>query len=135
MNIFTDIVFIFVFVFVILHFKLISITETNVVFQKIFLFITVSLFATALHVMKTIRRQKPVNMFLSFNDGLLIGLLAFIGHTLLFDLWYMPDTNNWLTNMVDNKYITLNVLVAMFISSSIIVGKSTTYIFKTEPCN
>src|ERR1700677_2859847 len=100
MNAFTDIVFIFVFVFVILHFGLIDVTSTNVVSQKIYMFIAVTFFVTIMNLMKSVRRQTPIRMWDSISNGLFIGILAFIGYTFLFDLWYMPDTNNWLVGVV-----------------------------------
>ncbi|VBB18327.1 hypothetical protein YASMINEVIRUS_790 [Yasminevirus sp. GU-2018] len=134
MNVFTDIVFIFVFVFVILHFGLINITTSNVVTQKLFMFIAVTLFATMMSVMKSVRRQSPIKMWNSLSTGLIIGMLAFVGHTVLFDLWYMPETNSWLMSAVDGQYITLNILLALFISTSIAVGRSVTFLFNTEMC-
>src|SRR5579872_4598065 len=113
MNAFTDIVFIFVFVFVILHFGLIDITSTNVVVQKIYMFIAITVFATLLSLMKSIRNKTPIRMWHSIINGLIIGILAFIGHTFMFDLWYMPETNGWLSSIVDGHYITLNILMAL----------------------
>lgn len=135
MNVFTDIVFIFVFVFVILHFGLIDITNTNVVAQKIYMFIAITIFATLLSLMKSIRKQTPIRMWHSINNGLIIGILAFIGHTFLFDLWYMPESNAWLSSIVDGQYITLNILMALFISLTIMIGKSINLVFSTELCD
>lgn len=132
MNIFVDLVFIFVFVFVLCHFEIVNITNTNIVKQKTLLFIAITLFASMLYIMKQIRRKTPIDIWNSFSNGLIIGLLAYIGHTLLFDLWYIPETNKWLVDIVDNKYITLNILLAIFVVISFAFGKSLIHIFKNE---
>lgn len=132
MNIFTDIIFIFVFVFILCHFEIINITNTNIIKQKILLFIAVTLFASTMYIMKTIRKKTPIDIWNSFSNGLLIGLFAYIGHTLLFDLWYIPETNKWLIDIVDDKYITLNILLAIFVVISIAFSKSFGYIFVNE---
>lgn len=134
MNVFTDIVFIFVFVFVILHFGLINITSSNIVVQKIFMFVAVTLFATMMNVMKLIRYQSPVMMWKAASAGLAIGTLAFVGHTILFDMWYMPEMRGVLDSAVDGQYITLNVLLAIFISIVIAIGRSIIFLFSTEMC-
>lgn len=135
MNVFTDIIFIFVFVFVILHFGVINITDSNVVTQKVFMFVAVTMFATIMSVMKSIRRQNPIIMQSAFSTGLSIGILAFVGHTILFDMWYMPETHEWLVGAVDGQYITLNVLLAIFISITIAIGRSFSFLFNTETCD
>jgi len=136
MNPFTDILFIFVFVFVILHFGLIDIEKTDIVRQKIYMFLAVSIFASFLYVLKSVRKQCPVHVWNVISSGLLIGLLAYIGHTLLFDLWYNPTSQSWLKSTVDTDFFTLNILLSSFIAFSIAVGKSLHYLFDTSnPCN
>lgn len=135
MNTFTDIVFIFVFIFVILHFGIINIRETNVVWQKLYIFIAVTFFASLLYVMKSIRRQTPIDTWNVINNGLFVGLMAFIGHTLLIDMLYMRETHDWIISLVDDTFFTWNILLCLFICSSVAVGKSVICIFNTDTCN
>lgn len=135
MNTFTDILFIFVFVFVILHFGLINITSNNVVTQKLYMFIAVTMFASMLYVMKSIRRQCPIKVWDVISSGLIIGMLAYVGHTLMFDMWYMKETHDWIANIVDEQYFTLNIVLSLFICFAIAVGKSVGYIFNTDLCS
>ena len=135
MNQFTDIVFIFVFVFVILHFGVINITATNVVAQKLYIFIAVTMFSWLLYSLKSIRRQCPIKVWDVISNGLIIGMLAFIGHTIFFDLLYMPETNKWISSTIDDTYFTHNIMLCIFICTSVLVGKSIGFIFYTEPCN
>lgn len=135
MNAFTDIVFIFVFVFVILHFGLINVfNNDNIILQKTIMFVLVTIFATLLYVMKSIRRQKAINLWNSAGSGLIIGMLAFVGHTLLFDLKYMDSTKEQIEGITDNKYFTENVLLSLLIALTIAFGKSIIYIFAIENC-
>lgn len=134
MNIFTDIVFIFVFVFVILHYGIVDVRKTNVVWQKLYMFVAVTLFASLLYAMKSIRRQQTIRPWDIINDGVFVGLLAFIGHTLLFDMLYTPDTQQWVTSFASASYFTVDVLLAFYICLSILVGKSIGYIFSTNAC-
>lgn len=134
MNIFTDIVFIFVFVFVLLHFELIDIKNKNIITQKILMFIYVTLFASILNMMKSIRRQLPIDVWSSVSDGLLVGIFAYAGHTLLCDLWYMPESRAWIEQTVDDTYFTLNMLLALFVVLIVTVGRSIKLIFSTELC-
>ena len=132
MNIFTDILFIFVFVFIILHFKLIDITSQNVVTQKTLMFVSVTIFASLLYAIKSIRHNKPINTWDVINSGVIIGILSFIGHTFLFDMWYMKESSEWLKSHIDEKYITLNVILTFYICILISFGKFIGYIFDTE---
>lgn len=137
MNIFTDLVFIFVFVFVLLHFEVIKITESNVVTQKLYMFLAVTAFASMLNIMKAIRKQYVIRMWDVISSGLIIGMLAFIGHTLMFDLFYMKETRPFMDSVIDWKaeYITPNVILSLFICGTIAVGRSMSCIFNTDICN
>ena len=99
------------------------------------MFLAVTIFASMINIIKPIRRQTPVKIWNAIINGLIIGMLAFIGHTILFDLWYMPETNEWLEGIVDDKYITLNVVLAFFISVTILIGKSIGFIFSNDLCD
>ena len=133
MNAFTDIIFIFVFVFVILHFQLIDISSNNIIIQKFFMFIAVTIFAWLLYSMKAIRHQQPINIRDVINNGLIIGVMAFVGHTILFDLLYTPETNKWITDRINN-YFTVNIITSLFVSMGIAIGYSAKCIFSTESC-
>ena len=139
MNPFTDIVFIFVFVFVILHYGLICIEGTNIVLQKLYIFLAVTMFSWLLYSLKSIRRQQPIKIWDVVSSGLIIGMLAFIGHTVFFDLLYMKGANVeasvWLKGMMDKTYFTHNIMLCIFISTFIFIGKSVGYVFRTELCN
>lgn len=134
MNTFTDIVFIFVFVFVILHFGIINIRQTNVVWQKLGMFVAVTVFSSLLFLLKSIRRQQTIDTWNIINNGLMIGLLAFVGHTIMFDMLYTPETQKWVVSFVDSKYLSVNILLAFYICLSITIGKSFGYIFNTNAC-
>jgi hypothetical protein len=135
MNQFTDIVFIFVFVFVLLHFELINIKNSNIVSQKLLMFIYVTAFATMLNIMKSIRCKIPIDMWNAVADGIIIGMLAYIGHTMLYDMWYMESTRKWIESWVDETYLTLNVLLTISVVMAVTIGKATKIIFSTETCN
>lgn len=133
MNTFVDVVFIFIFVFVIMHFKIIDITTINVITQKLFMFIAVTAFATLLSIMKSIRRRCSIDMWKSINSGVLVGLLAFIGHTIFFDMHYMTETRSWTESM--EKSTSYEVTIALFIAIMIILGRATRYIFTIDDCD
>ena len=136
MNTFTDIVFIFVFVFVILHFGIINLyaENANIVWQKLAMFVAVTIFASLLYVMKAIRRQQIIKPWAAISSGVFIGLLAFIGHTMMFDMLYMPTTQEWIKGFADGKYFTRNVLLAFYICFTILIGKSVGCVFNSDPC-
>lgn len=108
---------------------------TNVVMQKIYIFIAVTIFTWLLYSLKSIRRQCPVKIWDIVNNGLMIGILAYVGHTAFFDLLYMPETHGWIAGTIDDTYFTHNVVLSIFVSASIMIGKSIGYIFYTESCN
>ena len=135
MNPFTDIVFVFVFVFCLLHFELINLKNPNIVQTKVSMFIYVTIFATILNMMKSVRRQMPIDVWNASADGIIIGILAYAGHTMVYDIWYMPSTNTIIKSWVDETYFTLNVLVAISVALAITVGRAVKFIFATEPCS
>jgi len=134
MNAFTDIVFIFVFVFVILHFKLVDITSNNIIIQKFFMFIAVIIFAWFLYSLKSIRHKYPIEVKNIITNGLIVGILAYVGHTLMFDLLYMKDTNQWMIDRINN-YFTANIMLSFFICMSIAIGYSIRCLFNTDTCH
>jgi hypothetical protein len=133
MNAFTDLVFIFVFVFVMLHFDVVDITCNNIILQKFLMFISVTIFAWLLYSIKAIRHKYPINVWNVISNGLIIGMLAFIGHTILFDLLYVPETNIWITSKI-NDYFTINVITTIFVVLAIALGYAFKCIFTTETC-
>jgi hypothetical protein len=135
MNIFTDIVFIFVFIFTLLQFGIINIKTTNIIIQKFYIFIAVTMFCWLLYSMKSIRRQNSIKIWDMISNGLIIGMLAYVGHTLFFDMYYMPETHILLSNNIDSIFFTHEIMLCIFISISIMIGKSVGYIFYTEACN
>lgn len=140
MNPFTDVIFIFVFVFVILHFGIVVISDennNNIIMQKFTLFIAVTIFAWFLYAMKSIRYRYPIQVWDVISSGLIIGVLAYVGHTVYYDLMYMKETNEWMDANIfkDSKIFTPEILLTLFVCFSILVGKSIGYIFNTEPCN
>ena len=135
MNIFTDIVFIFVFVFTLLQFGIINIKSTNIIIQKFYIFIAVTMFCWLLFSMKSIRRQCSIKIWDMISNGLIIGMMAYVGHTLFFDMYYMPETHTLLSQNIDPIFFTHEIMLCIFISLSIMLGKSVGYIFYTEPCN
>ena len=135
MNIFTDIVFIFVYVFVLLHFNIIQPEKTTIAMQKLQIFLAVFIFASILYVIKSIRKQCPINTWDAINSGLLIAMFAYIGHTLLFDFWYETGSRGFIENKIKNSsFLSLNILLLLFISFSIAIGKSVGYLFNTNYC-
>ncbi len=130
MNVFIDAVFIFVFVFVLMHFKIIDIKETNVVYQKFLIFIAVTLFATSLSIIKTIQSDCPINFWNSVNSGLIVGALAFVGHTLMFDLFYMPETRPLIDAMKES--FALEIILSTMIASAVVFSRVTRYVFTVD---
>ena len=135
MNQFTDIVFIFVFVFIILHFGVVNISTTNIVAQKLYIFTAVTIFSWLMNSIKSIRRQCPLKVWDIISNGLIIGIFAYAGHTLFIDMLYIPETHAWIKNTRNNTYFTSNIMLIIFICTSIMIGKSMEFIFYTEPCN
>ena len=134
MNPFTDIIFIFVFVFTLLYFGIININTTHPVLIKIYLFIAVTLFTWMLYSMKSIRRQCPIKIWDVISSGLIIGMLAFVGSTFYYDMVYTAETKPIILSMLDKTYFTENVMLCLFISTSIMIGKSAVYIFNIDHC-
>lgn len=135
MNTFVDLVFIFVFVFVITHFMIVNVESPNVITQKLLIFLAVTIFATLLSVMKSIRRQCPVNTWRAINSGILVGLFAYIGHTVLFDLNYMQNTRGWVQSTRESIPGGLEILLPLMIILAIAFGKSMRYIFTADDCD
>ena len=131
MNVFIDIVFLFVYIYILIYF-LLDLEKTDVITQKIILFLGIFFFASLLSIIKFIRDQKIVDMNYSINSGLYIGLFAFIGHTILFDLNYMPKTRSSVENIKQNVPGGLDMLLALTIILSITFGKSVKYILTLE---
>lgn len=121
------------FTFVLTHFRIIDIGMQNVVQQKLYMFLAVSIFATLLSVMKSIRRKCPIDTWKSINSGLLIGLFAFIGNTIFWDLYYMPETSEHIKNA--GMTISLEVLIGLIIASTITFGRILRYIFYVNDCD
>lgn len=132
MNTFVDIVFIFVFVFVLMHFEIIEIRRTNIVSQKLLIFVAVTLFASLLSAMKSIRRRCPVDTWRIVNAGVLTGLFAFIGHTILFDLIYMRETRDTVDSIKDK--MNIEILLALMIVFAITLGRSVKFVFTVDDC-
>jgi H+/Cl- antiporter ClcA len=135
MNTFVDLVFIFVFVFVLTHFMIVSVKATDIITQKLLIFLAVTIFATLLSVMKSIRRQCPVNTWKAINSGVLVGLFAYIGHTILFDLNYMEGTRDLVQSTRESIPGGLETLLALMIILAIAFGKSMRYIFSVDDCD
>jgi DNA integrity scanning protein DisA with diadenylate cyclase activity len=140
MNLFTDVIFIFVFVFVILHFGVVVISdpkENNIIKQKFMLFIAVTIFSWLLYAIKSIRCKTPIQVWDIINSGLIIGMLAYVGHTVYYDLMYMDNTNEWLNVNIfkDSAIFNAEIALAMFVSFAILFGKSIGYIFIMESCD
>lgn len=130
MNVFFDAVLIFIFVFMLTYTKVIDISATNVIQQKILMFLAVSLCATLISICKTICNNHIVDMWKSINSGIIIGLLAFVGHTFMFDLFYMPQTSDLVKSM--NNSISYEIILASMIAISITIGKELKYIFTID---
>ncbi len=133
MNVFTDILFIFVFVYVITYFGIVKIDSSNVVSQKIYMFLAVTAFASMLYVMKAIRKQCPILTWNVISSGLLVGLLGYVGHTALFDMYYMTETRGYM-EIMNRDYFSLEIMTALFIAIGVATGKSLYYIFDTNNC-
>jgi hypothetical protein len=131
MNVFIDIVFLFVYIYVLIYF-LLDLEKTDVITQKIIIFLGIFFFASLLSIIKFIRDQKIVDVNFSINSGLYIGLFAFIGHTILFDLNYMPKTRPIIENIKENIPGGLDMLLTLTIILSITFGKSVKYILTLE---
>lgn len=134
MNPFTDIVFIFVFVFTLLHFGVININTTHPVLIKLYIFFAVTLFSWMLYSMKSIRRQCPIKIWDVISSGLIIGMLGFVGTTFYYDMIYTAETKPIIVGMLDKVYFTENIMLCIFISFTLMIGKSAVYIFNIEPC-
>ncbi len=132
MNIFTDLLFIFIYVFALFHLKIIDITNTNVFIQKISVLIAVTFFAVLLYISKNLRNNcgKDVEMWNIIYNAVLVGIFAFMGHTLLFDLWYMPQTNIFFPK--DLNQTVLELMVSFAIIVGVFFGKSIRYLFDTN---
>lgn len=133
MNTFIDVVFIFIFVFVLLHFKLVNIRNTNIINQKILIFLAVTIFATVLSAMKSIRKQCPVDTWKSVNAGVFTGLFAYIGYTLFYDLFYLPETHPYMSALNETPW--MEALIGISIVFAIIVGRGMYYVFTVDDCH
>ena len=140
MNIFTDTLFIFVYVFVLLHFGIININidfdNSDIITPKIYMFLAVTVFSSMLYLLKYIRGQCPINVWNIVSNSLILGMLAYIGHTMMFDFLHMKQTaaGKWLASSKDSRYFTMNIMLSLFVSLSILIGKSFVNVFSTESC-
>ena len=126
MNPFTDVIFIFVFVFVILHFGVVVIsdeTQNNIIKQKFTLFIAVTIFSWLLYAMKSIRYRYPIQVWDVISSGLIVGVLAYVGHTVYYDLTYMNDTRQWMIDNIYSNIFTPEIVLTLFVCFSILIGK------------
>lgn len=133
MNTFVDLVFIFVFVFVIMS-LLIDIRQSLVI-NKVLLFLAVTIFATLLSVMKSVRRRCPVDTWKSINSGVFVGIFAFVGYTLLWDMYSVKgDSRDYIQKMAGTIPGGMNTILAIMVALAIAFGRAARYVFVTDDC-
>lgn len=134
MNTFVDLVFIFIFVFVLIT-LLIDIRQGLVV-NKLLVFLGVTIFTSILSVMKSIRRRCPVDTWRSINAGVLTGIFAFVGYTLLWDLNCFEGPSRDFVESTSNSIPGgIETVLALTIVLAIAFGRSARYIFTADDCN
>jgi len=135
MNTFVDLVFIFVFVFVI-SFLLLKLDSDQIITNKLMIFLAVTLFATLLSIMKSIRRRCPVDTWKSLNAGVLNGIFAFVGFTLLWDMVSVEGQGrDFMQGMIDKMPGGINTVMSLMIITTIGIGRSMRYIFTMDDCD
>lgn len=136
MNTFVDLVFIFVFVIVIIS-LLIDIRQ-NLIANKLLLFLAVSIFASFMSVIKSIRRRCPIDTWKAINSGVLTGVFAFVGYTLLWDMYSVKsDTQGnreFIKNVADNVPGGMNTVLAIMVMLAIAFGRAARFIFVIDDC-
>jgi hypothetical protein len=134
MNTFVDLVFIFVFVFVIIT-LLIDIRH-SLIANKLLLFLAVTIFATMLSMMKSVRRRCPVDTWKSINSGVFTGIFAFVGYTLLWDMYSVDgDSREFIKSAATKTPGGMNALLAIMVVLAICFGRAARYIFVMDDCN
>lgn len=134
MNEFTDILFIFILVFVLLHFSIIDVNEfntDNIILQKIYIFVAVTLFSSLLELIKLARMGCRVEAWNILSKGLLTGMFAYIGHTLLIDLTVM-DSSRELIEGFEKDYFPLKLILALFITFAVIISRTFMFMFRND---
>lgn len=125
MTMIIDIVAIFVFVYILMYLNIIKTTGNhfnNVVHQKVIMFLAVTVFAAFLYLMNAMSKERPIKYKDVIYESLLIGLFAFIGQTILFDLYFMEETKPMITNVTEN-YVSFELLTASFVAVAVACGK------------
>jgi hypothetical protein len=134
MNTFVDLVFIFVFVFVMIS-LLIDIRQ-SLIGNKLLLFLAVTIFATLMSVMKSIRRKCPVDTWRSINSGIFAGIFTFVGYTLLWDMYSVEGGSR---KFVEDASASVpggfNTLLAIIVVLAIAFGRAARYIFVADDCD
>jgi len=131
MNEVTDIVFIFVFVYVIIFYGIVDLKQ-SIVLQKVYLFIAVFIFSSVLELMKYVRTKSPVRTWSIFGNALLVAMLSFIGHTIMYDINYDDNTRPYINQMKSS--MRPEFVPCIFIAVTIAVGKSIKYLFINDCC-
>jgi hypothetical protein len=135
MNTFVDLVYIFVFVFVIL--SLLIDIRSSLISNKILLFLAVAIFSTLMSVMKSIRRKCPVDTWRSINSGIFTGIFAFVGYTLLWDMYSVKgnkSSREFINDASNNVPGGMNTILAIIVVLSIAFGRAARYIFVADDC-
>lgn len=85
--------------------------------------------------MKSIRRRCPVDTWRSINSGVFTGIFAFVGYTLLWDMYSIKgESRELIKNAADNVPGGMNTLLAIMVVIAIAFGRASRYIFVMDDC-
>ena len=85
--------------------------------------------------MKSVRRRCPVDTWKSINSGVFVGIFAFVGYTLLWDMYSVKgDSRDYIQKMAGTIPGGMNTILAIMVALAIAFGRAARYVFVTDDC-
>jgi len=118
MNIQTNILLICIFTFIILIVGVPGLNTTNLIQNKLFLFMCIFIFQLLLRSISNIKKNcSNVTIKDIMNDALSMATSSVLGYSIFIDLLNMAETRNYIIEYTNNKYthsIMISVIIAIF---------------------
>jgi hypothetical protein len=119
MNIITDIFLLFVYLMTLFYFRFPNITNTNYLFHKLIIFISVFVFKFVIELGKKIKEDKKVDPVEILKDSSNFSLYNILGYSLYIDMMYMniPYENLAININSDNqRFLIASAIMTITVS-------------------
>ena len=110
-------------------FDVANVNSRKLIENKIIIFLTVASISTIYSILNYVRRTYKPYIWRSLGNGIIIGLFAFIGYTLLIDSISIGDNKYLTPNNISGIPGGMNTILFITIMISIIVGKIFLFLF------